>query len=160
MACTTAGRRVVTWWALVGGVAALVLGLVLKLPPIGERHWLGAAAAALFVLPIAVHGFGHWTPRLKSDPQALSPELVRELRRVPPRAVIIAPLQTSYRILAAAPVYVVAAPPMHVADTKANRPYGRAKDVERWLETGDPSIPQRYGATWAVVKGRLQRLGP
>ncbi len=152
------GPGIVTWWALAGGAAALALGLVLKLPPIRERHWHGAAAAVLFVLPIAVHGFRHWTPRLPSDPQALSPELVRELRDVPPRAVIIAPLQTSYRILAAAPVYVVAAPPTHVADTKANRPYGRAKDVERWLATGDPAIPRAYGATWAVGNGRLYRL--
>ncbi len=71
---------------------------------------------------------------------------------------IIAPVQTSYRLLAAAPVYVVAAPPTHVADTKANRPYGRAKDVDRWLATGDPAIPRRYGATWAVRDGRLYRL--
>jgi hypothetical protein len=119
---------------------------------------LAAAAAVLFVLPVAVHGFRNWTPRLASDPDALSPALVHELRRVPPRSVIIAPVQTSYRILALAPVYVVAAPPTHVADTKANHPYGRAKDVERWLATGDPAIPRRYGATWAVVQGHLVRL--
>jgi hypothetical protein len=72
--------------------------------------------------------------------------------------VIIAPVQTSYRILAAAPVYVVAAPESHVADTKTNRSRGRIKDVERWLETNDASIPRRYGATWAVRAGRLSRL--
>jgi hypothetical protein len=77
---------------------------------------------------------------------------------VPPRAVIIAPVQTAYRMLALAPVYVVAAPPTHVADTKANHPYGRANDVEAWLATGDPAIPKRYGATWAVRDGRLYRL--
>jgi len=79
---------------------------------------------------------------------------------VPERAVIIAPVQTSYRILAAAPVYVVAAPEAHVADTKANRPRGRIRDVEEWLRTGDAAIPRRYGATWAVRGGRLYRLSP
>jgi hypothetical protein len=152
------GPGAVTWWALAGGAAALVLGLVVKVPEVRERHWLAAAAAGLFVLPVAVHGFRNWTPNLPSDPQALSPELVRALRDVPPRAVIIAPVQTSYRLLAAAPVYVVAAPPTHVADTRKNRPYGRAKDVDRWLATGDPEIPRRYGATWAVRDGRLYRL--
>jgi hypothetical protein len=153
------GPAAVTWFAFAGAAAALVLGFVLPLRPVRERHLLAAAAAGLFVLPVAVHGFRHWTPRLASDPEALSPELLEELRQVPPRAVVIADLETSYRILAAAPVYVVAAPPVHVADTKKNRPYGRAKDVERWLETGDPAIPRRYGATWAVQDGRLYRLG-
>jgi hypothetical protein len=32
------------------------------------------------------------------------------------------------------------------------------KDVERWLATGDPAIPRKYGATWAVRKDRLYRL--
>ena len=53
---------------------------------------------------------------------------------------------------------VIAVYTKDVADTKANRPYGRAKDVERWLETRDPAIPRRYGATWAVREGRLYRL--
>jgi hypothetical protein len=153
------GPAAVTWWAFVGGAAALVLGLVLRIRPIRERHVLAAIAAALFVLPIAVHGFANWSPRLASDPGALSPELLEELRQVPPRAVVIADLETSYRILAAAPVYVVAAPPVHVADTTTNRPYARAKDVRRWLATGDPSIPRRYGATWEVRDGQLRPLG-
>jgi len=125
------GPSVVTWWAFVGGIAALALGLAFgsRLAPIRERHLLGAAAALLFVLPVAVHGFREWTPRVKSDPQALSPELVRQLRGLPPRAVVIAPLETSYRILALRPVYVVAAPISHVADTNANQPYRRARDV-------------------------------
>jgi hypothetical protein len=131
---------------------------VLKPRPIRERHGLAAAAAVLFVLPVAVHGLANWSPRVTSDPNALSPELVRALREVPPRAVVIAPLETSYRILALAPVYVVAAPVSHVADTKANRPYARRNDVARWLETDDPAIPRAYGATWGVRQGRLYRL--
>ena len=56
----------------------------------------------------------------------------------------------SYRIAAAAPVYVVAAPPPHVANTTANRPYARVRDVERWLATGDP----------AVLRAATTRRGP
>ncbi len=84
---------------------------------------------------------------------ALSPTLVHELKAVPPRAVVLAPVELSYRILAAAPVYVVAAPVAHVADTKANRPYQRVRDVRHWLATGDPAIARKYGATWEVEAG-------
>ena len=130
----------------------------MRLPPIRERHGLAAIAAALFVLPVAVSGFRHWTPRVTTDPHGLSPALAAELRKVPERAVIIAPVETSYRILAAAPVYVVAAPVAHVAETKTNRPRVRVEDVKEWLRTDDASIPRRYGATWAVRDGRLRRL--
>ena len=154
------GPRVVTWIAFIGGAAALVLGAVFfRRSTVRERHGVAAVAAALFVLPVAVHGFQHWTPQVTSDPHALSPTLLRELRQVPPRAVIIAPPQTSYRLLAAAPVYVVAAPPVHVANTRANLPYQRVKDVEAWLAGRAPGVPARYGATWAVRNGRLYPLG-
>jgi len=152
------GPGVVTWWAFVGGALALALALLLRRPPLPERFRLGAVAAVLFVLPVAVHSARHWSPRVPTDPQALSPELVRQVRELPDRAVVIAPLQVSYRILALAPVYVVAAPPQHVADTEDNRPYARRNDVERWVATGDASIPERYGAEWGVRKGRLYRL--
>jgi hypothetical protein len=34
----------------------------------------------------------------------------------------------------------------------------RLADVEHWLATGDPAIPRKYGATWAVVNGHLRRV--
>ena len=37
-------------------------------------------------------------------------------------------------------------------------PQQRVRDVQHWLATGDPSVPRRYGATWAVRRGRLYRL--
>jgi hypothetical protein len=153
------GPRAVTWLAFAGGAAALAAGLVfLRRTAVREHHGLAALAAALFVAPVAVHAAVHWSPLLADDPRALSPELLRELRAVPPRAVIIAAPQVSYRLLAAAPVYVVAAPPVHVANTRANEPYRRVKDVEAWLAGRDPGVARRYGATWAVRKGRLYRL--
>ena len=32
--------------------------------------------------------------------------------------------------------------------------------MSRWLATGDPAIPRRYGATWAVRSGRLYLSEP
>jgi hypothetical protein len=148
-----------TWIALFGGLAALVLWLLLRPVAPREQWGLGALAAFAFCLPVIVHGIWNWTPRKPPDPYALSPRLVHSLRtKVPKGAVVIAPLRTSYRVAAVAPVYVVAAPPTHVADTRANRPYARAKDVRRWTLTNDPAIPRKYGATWAIRSGRLYRL--
>jgi len=152
------GPGVVTWIALVGGAAALGLGLLLARRAPRERYGLGAVAAVLFVLPVAVHGFARWSPLKTSDPNALTPAIVRELRAVPPRSVVIASPETSYEILAAAPVYAVAAPIAHVANTRANDPQARIDDVEHWLATGDPAIPRKYGATWGVKDGHLRRL--
>jgi hypothetical protein len=111
----------------------------------------------LFVLPVAVHGFTHWTTSTMEDREALTPGLVRALREdVPKRGVVFSDLQTSYRIAAAAPVLIVAAPPAHVADTKQNRPYERRADVLEFRATGDLAIPRRYHAGWLVV-ARFQR---
>lgn len=149
----------VAWYALGGAAAGLVVGaLVFRRSWVRERHTRAALAAVLFVLPLAVHAARTWSPQSPTDPKALSPQLLRELKRVPPRAVIIAPPQVSYRLLAAAPVYVVAAPPVHVANTRANLPYVRVKAVEAWLAGRAPGVPRRYGATWAVRKGHLYRL--
>jgi hypothetical protein len=152
------GPGAVTWFALVGGAIALVIGIVAARNRPRERYGLGALAALLFVLPVAVHGFRQWTPLNGTDTQALSPQLLAAVQKLPKGAVVIADPDTSYEIAAAAPVYVVAAPVPHVANTKANDPAARVADVEHWLATGDPSIPRRYGAGWAVVKGRLVRL--
>jgi len=149
----------VTWFALGGSAVGLVVGaLAFRRSMVRERHTRAAIAAVLFVLPLAVHTARTWSPLSPTDPKALSPVLLRELERVPARAVIIAPPQTSYRLLAAAPVYVVAAPPVHVANTRANLPYVRVKAVEAWLAGRAPGVARRYGATWAVRKGRLYRL--
>jgi hypothetical protein len=152
------GPALATWIALVGGAAALVVGW-LRPVRLRERWGLGAVGALLLVVPVLVHGAWHWSARVKSDPGALSPRLVRRLRTVVPRgSIVIAPIQTSYRVTAAAPVYVVALPIPHVADTRANDPYGRARAVRHWVLTNDPRVARRYGATWAIRAGRLYRL--
>lgn len=157
------GPGAVTWLALFGGAAALVLGTVLPRGPWESRRrdrerspLIAALAAAAFVLPVAVYGFSHWSTAVPRDAQALSPGVVRFLRvDVPKRAVVFADLETSYRISAYAPVYVVAAPPAHVANTKANRIMVRRKAVLRFFGQGaDLAIPRRWGAGWLVLRRR------
>ncbi len=81
------------------------------------------AAVCAFVLPVFVHGLAHWSPDPKSDPRALSPRLVHNLRtKVPKGAIVLAPLDASYRVAASAPVYIVAAPVVHVAEHEGERP--------------------------------------
>jgi len=153
------GPALATWVALFGGAVALALALILRRRPARENHRLGAVAMFAFVVPIAVHAAWHWSPSSPTDPRALPPRLVEELRtRVPKGAVVLAPLEVGYRVVADAPVYVVGLPVTHVADTRANNPYGRAKAVAHWVATGDPRVPRRYGATWAIRDGRLYRL--
>jgi hypothetical protein len=153
------GPAAATWWALVGGTVALALALVLRRRPLPERWGLGTLAVTLFCVPVFIHGMWHWSPAQKSDPYGLSPRLVHNLRtKVPQGAIVIAPLATSYRVAAAAPVYIVGAPVTHVAATTANQPYQRAKDIRRWVQTNDPTIARKYGATWAIRSGRLYRL--
>jgi hypothetical protein len=129
-------------------------------PPAPEERWgLGAAAAVIFALPVFVHGVLHWSPFRTYDPHGLSPRLVHNLRtKVPKGAIVIAPLETSYRVAAVAPVYIVGAPPTHVADTRPNHPYDRARDIQHWVLTNDPAIVRKYHATWAIRGGRLYRL--
>jgi hypothetical protein len=153
------GPALATWVALIGGLLALGAVAVLRPPSAHEHHRRAAAAAALFVLPVVVHGFSHWGPKNPADPDALSPRLVHNLRtKVPKGAVVIAPVRTSYEVAAVAPVYVVAAPVTHVANTDANDPYRRVDAVHRWIQSNDPAIARRYGATWAIRAGRLYRL--
>ena len=138
----------VAWWALFGCLAALLVGAVRR----GDRTRPAALAAALFVLPVAVHGFAHWDGDARVDRNALTRGLVDFLRTaVPKRAVVFADLGTSYRISAFAPVYVANGPPTHVADTKANDPYGRRADLLRFLD-GDRAVLSKYGAGWLVLR--------
>ena len=63
--------------------------------------------------------------------------------------------ETSYRIAAAAPVYIAVAPPGHVADTKENRPYERRDDARALpahRRPRDPA-PLRRG----LARGRPRR---
>jgi hypothetical protein len=143
----------VTWFAVVGGVAALAVGLVFlkhKVPL--ERPELAGLAAALFVLPIGIHAAANWSPSDARAPSPLTAGLLEALREdVPPGDVVYSDPETSYEIAAYVPVYVAAAPPGHVADTEENRPYERRDEARRFFETGEAEIPRRAGADWLVL---------
>jgi Family of unknown function (DUF6541) len=147
------GPALATWIALVAGAIVLIAVVASRRSPDLQRPGtLAALAATLFVAPVAVHGFSQWSPATGDDPNRLTPGLVDALREdVPERAVVFSDLETSYRIAAAAPVLLAAAPPAHVADTTPNRPHERRRDVVAFLRSGDLAIPRRYGAGWLVV---------
>jgi hypothetical protein len=151
------GPAFVTWFAAAAGTAALVYAIALRGgEPIEARGWLVAAAAALFVVPIGVHATQNWSASDNRNTNPLTTGLVLKLRsEIPAGDVVFSDLETSYRVAAAAPVYIAAAPPAHVADTAENRPYERREDVRaffgRGASSGDLALPRRYGARWIVV---------
>lgn len=149
------GPALATWIAAFGGTAALAIGMAFSRRLAIERH--GAvvlAAAALFTLPIAVHGLGEWGPRDKRG-LGVTPGLVEAVRaEVPEGAVVFSDVRTSYTLAAYAPIYVYAAPPAHVANTTRNRPYDRRRVTNRFLATGDLDIPRSHAAGWVVIDQR------
>jgi hypothetical protein len=143
------------WIAVVAGIAGLVIGAVRRVPPLESSAGL---AAALFLLPVVVVGVARWTPVEAPAGAQLTEGLVDAVRsQIEPGAVVYSDPETSYRLAAAAPVYIAVAPPGHVADTPKNRPYQRARDARRFLATADLSIPESYGAKYLVVDRRRQR---
>jgi len=142
------GPAWITWFAVVGGATALVVGLVRRGPPLEKAAGL---SAALFLLPVVAVGLWHWSSP-DAPGGALSSGLVEAVRdEVPKGSIVYSDQDTSYRLAALAPVYVAVAPPGNVANTEANRPYERAADAKRFLRTGDLSIPARYGAEYLVL---------
>jgi hypothetical protein len=142
------------WVALGGAALALVAGAIVRRSvPLAPPIWTAAVALAL-VAPVGLAGFAY----LKQDEPdrfRLTPGLVHALRtEVPARDVVFSDLETSYRIEAYAPVYVSAAPPAHVADTKDNYPKKRRDAVVKFLHGGSVSIPRRFHADWVVVAKR------
>ena len=153
------------WIALYGGIAALVIGALLAWwrrdrPPavVRQRGIATALAVFLFALPVVVHGFSHWSPVTTQDKAALTPGLIRFLQRdVPARSVVLADLSTSYRVTAFAPVYVVAVPPTHAANTRPNELRKRRLAVLRFLFVNPTlAVAQTWRAQWIV----LTRTGP
>jgi hypothetical protein len=152
------GPALAAWIAFYGGAAALVIGIFWWWRGrLGHQNLVPLAALA-FTIPVIVHGFSHWTSRPVSHRYDLTPGLVEAVRRLRGETVY-ADAETSYRLAAYEPVYIAVAPPEHVADTKANRRQQRVRDLQRFLRTGDPAIPRKYGARYLVVRGDEPRLG-
>jgi hypothetical protein len=143
------------WIAVVGGMLALATGtLTRSLDGRDRRDWVPAAAALLFVSPIAIASSTTWDePR--PGPDELTPGLVAAVRdNVGEGEIVFAEPETSYFVAAFAPVYVAVAPPAHVADTTANRPFERRTDAVRFFRDGDLAIPRRYEADWVIADRR------
>jgi hypothetical protein len=117
-----------------------------------------AAAAALLVLPVAVHGFRRWTPRPSYG--EVSAGLVRAVQAHARRGdVLLADPETGYVLGGYAPVYLVDEPIGHVADTKANRAHRRLHDAYVFFQRhGDLAVPRRYRARWIVIDRKRHRL--
>jgi hypothetical protein len=142
----------IVWAAGTAGVLAVVVGIVRRGPTLEAN---AGFAAALFVLPVVVVGLARWTPTPAPPLSTLPPGLAHALRTiVPAGAVVYSDQETSYRIAAFAPVYIAVAPPGHVADTKQNRPYQRARDGRAFNATGNLQIPRSYGAQYLLVDRR------
>ena len=143
-----------TWIAFGAGVAALLLAAFFgrRIPQIEGSPALAAAAVALFVVPVAVHGYSNWS-RPASARLGLPQKLVEAVKEnVPIGDVVFSDPKTAYELGAFAPVYINAAPQSHVASTPANRPTERVHDAERFFRDGGPlSLPRSYGAHWLLV---------
>ncbi len=139
----------IAWFAVVGAVAALAVGLYRRRPALE----MGAAlASAAFLVPVVAGGLLDLRPMPLPEIATISGGLVDAVRsEVPAGAVVFSDPETSFRLAAFAPVYIASAPPGHVADTKENAPYERARDAREFLRTGDLSIPRGYGAEYVVL---------
>jgi len=146
-----------TWIAVLGCLAALVAGRYRR----PNVEVTAALASVLLLFPTFVHGLTHWSPSPARRDDPLSPGLVSALRTVVPRgAIVYSTPEASYRIAAAAPVYVCVASPGHVADTEDNRPRERVRAFRRFVATGDLAIPRACGARWLVVDRDRFELEP
>jgi hypothetical protein len=143
-----------TWIAFGVAAASLLVAAFFgrRIPQIEGQTVVAAAAVALFLTPVAVHGYSHWS-RPASARLGLPQKLVAAVREhVPKGDVVFSDPLTAYELGAFAPVYVNAAPTFHVANTRANHPSARVKDAQRFFQHGGPlSLPRRYGAHWLLV---------
>jgi hypothetical protein len=149
-----------TWVALAGSLLALAVGAVTRRWDRADKaNAVAALAVAAFAIPVAVHGFSHWS-RVGSGSGALTRGLIKAFRAdAKPKDVLFADPETGYLLAAYAPVYLADAPFGHVAVTKKNRPRQRLRDAYRfYARGGDLSIPRSYGARWIIVDRKRHRL--
>jgi hypothetical protein len=141
----------IAWFAVLGAIAALLVGLMRRRPALETGASLAAAA---FLIPVFGGGLLDWRRSDTPEIATLTPGLVAALRdEVAPGTIVFSDSETSFRLAAFAPLYIAVAPPGHVADTEENRPYERASDARRFFRNGDLAIPRSYGAEYVVVDG-------
>ncbi len=150
------GPSWVVWIAVAGALVGLIAGRWIRPAAPGPRVWAVAAILA-FAIPVAAVGFPD-VKQDKPDPGALTPGLIEALRtKVPVRAVVFADPEVSNRVAAAAPLYIVTAPPAYVARTERNRAFDRRADAIGvfWRDglsyLDKASLISKSGATWLLV---------
>jgi hypothetical protein len=145
-------------FALAGGAILLAAGLAWLAARAGLRRrppaeMTAVAAALALVVPVVV-------ARAAATDRAVATHhlpagLVEVLHsRAEPRELVVSDPVTSYRLVAYAPVTILAAPLAHVSQTPSDRPYDRLREVDRFFAAG--GLEQRrllnaYGAGWLLV---------
>ena len=147
------GPALATWIALVGGARRA-----------GARRWSSRAAPLeprygsarargrrCSSLPVAVHGFAHWSPRATDrSERALARARRSACGDVPKGAVVIAPIRDELRDRRRRAGLRRRGAARARREHEGERPVrARTATCKRWLATGDPAIPRSYGATWA-----------
>jgi hypothetical protein len=143
------------WVAVAGGFAALAAGMLLGPRGPNPSRWTAAAAVA-FVIPVALAGLSGLE---RSELQTkLTPGIIEAVRaETAPGDVVFSDKRTAYVIAGFAPVYINAATPGHVTDTRKN--HARARAGAAWqffygkavTDAKRREILHRYLAHWVLV---------
>ncbi|HZT53122.1 MAG TPA: hypothetical protein VE995_01945, partial [Gaiellaceae bacterium] len=71
---------------------------------------------------------------------------------VAPRSVVFGDLATGYEAVAYAPVYAVAVPPTHAANTRRNQVFKRRRAWLAFLRRPSLELPRRWHAGWLILR--------
>ena len=146
------------WIAFAGAGAALAYAAWKRQEGPEPGPWAAAAAAAL-VLPFGVAS-AVGLEREPLDPFALSPGLTAALRAsTDADDVVLSRPETTYRVSAQAPVYIVAAPISHATDTQTSRARERLADTALFFDPETSAgarlaVLDKYGVSWLVLDKR------
>jgi hypothetical protein len=154
----------VAWVALGGGFLGLAWAAWKRPWGPDATRWTVAAAVALAAPLLAASAPP--LERQNAGVRRLTAGLVEQLRELEPgRETVFASPRVSYRVAAAAPVYIASAPLSHVAQTRENRVFARLDDGYRFFSPGLSSEERlrmlgKYGAGWVVVFRRRESIEP
>ena len=146
------------WFAVGGGLVALVAGAILR-PRGPDPAWWAVVAAGAFALPLAITGLANL--ERPPEPNAMPAGLIGAVQdAVEPGDIVFLDPDTAFRMSAYSPVYVNAAPAGHVSASRANRPVRRQRDGRQFfigdLTEGErDALLARYDADWVIVDKEL-----
>jgi hypothetical protein len=144
-------------FAMAGGAMLLAAALAWAAAraSLGRRPSAEIAAAAALVLVLPIIAVRAATVERPARPDLLPAGLAEAVRtRAEPRELVVSDPVTSYRLVAYAPVTILAGPLAHVAQTPSDRPYDRLREVDRFLAAEAMErrrLLSAYGAAWLLV---------